>query len=229
MQLLRRFHDLIFADSLDSLAAVPNISIGGWGGWNYAVGSSMLLENAGGKDISAYCILDSDYHTPKEIEARQVNAQAKKVRLHVWRRKEIENYLVIPAVLQRVIASSCSNPPSVEEILEKVFEIAETNRDEVYDNFAESFLLEDKSKGTKVANARARAFLAPIWSNPQEFHHRVSGKTMLSTLSGWSKDRFGVSFGVAAILRMLRREDLIPEIVAVISAIQSNEPFSAEN
>jgi predicted 3-demethylubiquinone-9 3-methyltransferase (glyoxalase superfamily) len=52
---------------------------------------------------------------------------------------------------------------------------------------------------------------------------------MLSTLSGWSKDRFGVSFGVAAILRMLRREDLIPEIVAVISAIQSNEPFSAEN
>jgi hypothetical protein len=57
----------------------------------------------------------------------------------------------------------------------------------------------------------------------------VSGKTLLSSLSEWSKGQYGVSFGIAAILRVLRREDLPAEVVAVISSIEENEHFSIEN
>lgn len=229
MEMLRRFHDLIFPDCLDSIATVPNFPIGGWGGWNYVVGSSMLLENAGGDDIFTYCVLDSDYHTPKEIESRQKDAQAKNVRLHIWQRKEIENYLIVPAAIQRIIAQACATPPSTEEVTSKIMEIAESNRNEVYDNFAESFLLEDRSKGTKVAIGRARAYLDPMWTKGQEPHHRVSGKTLLSALSGWSKSQFGVSFGVTTVLRALKRDDLPSEVVAVISSIQANERFPTES
>jgi hypothetical protein len=229
MQILRRFHDLISPDSLDSLATIPSFPIGGWGGWNYAVGSSMLLQNAGGDEISAYCILDSDYHTPKEVEARQKDAEAKNVRLHVWLRKEIENYIVIPGAIHRVIGQDCTDPPSVEEITIKLLQIAESQKNEVYDNFAESFYLEDKGKGQKTANEKARAFLDPRWSEGNESLHRVSGKTLLSSLSEWSKGQYGVSFGIAAILRVLRREDLPAEVVAVISSIEENEHFSIEN
>ena len=229
MRILRRFHDLVYPDSLDSMASVPNISLGGWGGWNYAVGSAMLLENAGGEEISAYCILDSDYRTPTELDARQKEAQDRNVRLHVWKRKEIENYLAVPAVIQRVIAVGCQKPPSLDEIAEKIVEITEGKKNEVQDNFAESFLLEDKSKGLKSAIAKARAFLDPIWSKSDYSHHRVSGKVLLSALSAWSKSQFGVSFGIPALLRSLRREDLASEVVAVISAIQTNEPFATED
>lgn len=229
MQILRRFHDLIFPESLDSFATVPNISIGGWTGWSYAVGSSMLLQNAGGEDISVFCILDSDYHTPKEKETRQEDAQAKNVRLHIWTRKEIENYLVVPNAIQRIIAQGCAEAPSVEEITTKLLQIAESNKNEVYDNFAESYYLEEKAKGQKTANEKTRKFLDLKWSNGQEPLHRVSGKTLLSSLSAWSKERFGVSFGIAAILRALRREDLSSEVVALISSIQSNEQFSTES
>lgn len=228
MDILRRFYDLVFPDALDSLAAIPNISIGGWSGWSYAVGSSMLLQNAGGEDISAYCILDSDYHTPDEIEARCKDARAKRVRLHIWERKEIENYLVVPAAIWRVISQSCSTPPSIDEIERKISEITETNKNEVYDNFSEFFLQEDRSRGIKAANAKARAHLDPIWLRNGERHYRVSGKTMLSGLSAWSKNQFDVSFGLAAILRSLRREDLPEEVIKVISAIEENEPFSSE-
>jgi energy-coupling factor transporter ATP-binding protein EcfA2 len=229
MQILRRFHDLISPDSLDSLATIPSFPIGGWGGWNYAVGSSMLLQNAGGDEISAYCILDSDYHTPKEVETRQRDAEAKNVRLHVWLRKEIENYLVIPGAIRRVIGQDCTEPPSVDEITTKLQQIAESNKNEVYDNFAESFYLEDKGKGQKTANEKVRAFLDPRWTEGNESLHRVSGKTLLSTLSEWSKGQYGVSFGIAAILHALRREDLPAEVVAVISSIEENEPFSTES
>lgn len=154
VQVLRRFHDLVSPDSLDSLATIPSFPIGGWGGWNYVVGSSMLLQNAGGDDISAYCILDSDYHTPKEIETRQKDAEAKNVRLHIWQRKEIENYLVVPAAIRRIIAHGCKEPPSVEDITAKLLQVAESNKNEVYDTFAESFLLEDRGRDQKSQTER---------------------------------------------------------------------------
>ena len=91
----------------------------------------MLLQNAGGDEISAYCILDSDYHTPKEVEARQKDAEGKNVRLHIWLRKEIENYLVLPGTIQRVIAQGCDEPPSVDEITAKLLQIAESNKNDV--------------------------------------------------------------------------------------------------
>jgi hypothetical protein len=225
MQILRRFYDLVFPESLDSLAIVPNFPIGGWGGWNYAVGSSMLLRNVGGEEISAYCVLDSDYHTPTEIEARQKDAQAKNVRLHVWQRKEIENYLIAPAAIQRIISQSCPAPPTVDEIKRKLVEIAESKKHEVYDNYLESFHVGDKAKGTQTANQRARAYLDPIWAGEFGGLHRVSGKAVLSALSDWSKSVHGVSFGVATILSNLRREDLAEEVEAVLASIEGNEPF----
>jgi hypothetical protein len=228
MQILRRFHELVSPDALDSLATIPSFSIGGWGGWNYAVGSSMLLQNAGGEDISAYCILDADYHTPSEIEARRKDAEVKNVRLHVWQRKEIENYLVAPGAVQRIIARVCTKPPSEDEITAKLMEIAGSHRDDVYDTFAESFLLEDRAKGSKVANGRSRAYLDPLWYGQHGPLHRVSGKVLLSSLSEWSKSQFGVSFGVATILGALKREDLPAEVIAVMSSIEGNERFSTE-
>lgn len=229
MQILRRFHDLTCPETLDSLATVPSFSIGGWGGWNYAVGSSMVVQNAGGEEISTYCILDPDYHTPKEIELRRKDAENKKVRLHVWQRKEIENYLIVPAAIQRIIGQGCDAPPSEGEIIAKLLQLAAENKDEVYDTFAESFLLEDRGKGSKVANQRARAFLDPIWSTEQGALHRVSGKALLSALSEWSKSQYGVSFGVATILGALKREDLPAEVVAVMAAVESNERFPTDS
>jgi len=228
MQMLRRFHELVSPESLDSLATIPSFPIGGWGGWNYAVGSSMLLQNASGDDITAYCILDSDYHIPDEIESRLKDAKSKNVRLHVWKRKEIENYLISPEAIQRIISRNCNNPPSAEEISSKLLDIANSSKHEVYDNFAESFLLADRAKGPKAANVKARELLDPIWQGDQGPLHRVSGKALLSALSEWSKSNFGVSFGVATILGALRRDDLPAEVVAVMLSIESNEPFPLE-
>jgi hypothetical protein len=228
MQILGRFYDLIFPESLDSFAAVPNQSIGGWGGWGYAVGSSLTLHNAGGEAISTYCLLDSDYHTPKEIEDRLKDAADKKVRLHIWSRKEIENYLVVPAAIRRVIAGKCVSPPSIDQIISKLREIAEAVKDDVVDNFADSFRNEDRGKGQQAANRKARELVGLAWSVGEGALHRVSGKGLLSGISEWGKREFGVSFGIAAVLRALRREDLAPEVVGVISAIDANEHFPDE-
>lgn len=228
MQILRRFHDLIFPEALESLATIPNHSVGGWGGWNYAVGSSMLLQNAGGESISTYCILDSDFHTPGEVKRRLNDAYKKNVRLHIWARKEIENYLASPSAIVRIIAENSSTPPAAEDVLNELLKIADANKNETQDSFAESFYNEDRSKGYKVANQSARSLVEMSWSLPNGPLHCVSGKVLLSGISEWSKSNFGVSFGVKSLLRVLRREDIPAEVVAVISAIDANEDLPSE-
>lgn len=68
--ILEQFYNKLYPNSDLPLAIIPNMSIGGWGGWNYAIGTNMFIKSEGGKEVNCYCILDSDYHTHKEIKKR---------------------------------------------------------------------------------------------------------------------------------------------------------------
>jgi len=224
VEILRYFHSLIFPESLESFASQPNLSIGGWSGWQYAVGSAMLIKNAVGEDIRTYCLLDSDFHTPEEIASRLHDASAKRVTLHVWERKEIENYLLVPSLIRRVISRLVSKCPSEEEIAEELDRFAEYSKDEVQDCFAESYYLQDRSKGTASANQKARELINGVWAKGHGAH-RVSGKSAISHLSKWSKDKFGASFGMVTLLREARRNEIDDELVRVLSAIEESSDF----
>ncbi len=93
---LKQFQNVLFPDSADPIDAIPHLSVGGWGGWSYAVGSSMLLSTSIGQNIRSYCIFDRDFHTPAQIAMRKNEAQKKGLSLHIWSKKEIENYLLVP-------------------------------------------------------------------------------------------------------------------------------------
>ncbi len=96
IKFLSLFHQRIFPDADASLETIPNMPIGGWHGWPYAVGSAMLLRNSGGEAITTYCVLDSDYFSEEEKAHRLQQAIDRNVELHIWSRKEIENYLLVP-------------------------------------------------------------------------------------------------------------------------------------
>ncbi|HWN95195.1 MAG TPA: AAA family ATPase, partial [Methylomirabilota bacterium] len=127
--ILKRFQNRLFQMSEKPFDALPNMSIGGWGGWRLVSGSSFFLKNAGGEDILTYCFLDSDYHHDEQIDARYAEAKTHGVELHIWSRKEIENFLIVPSAIQRVIAFGCKaqkTPPTIEEVEEEIDRIAES-------------------------------------------------------------------------------------------------------
>lgn len=103
LTLLKIFQDKLFSASNEPLDALPNFPIGGWGGWNYVVGSSMLLKGGGGEGLAKYCVLDKDYHTAEEIHERYKSATDHRINLHVWSKKEIENYVLLPTTIARHI------------------------------------------------------------------------------------------------------------------------------
>jgi energy-coupling factor transporter ATP-binding protein EcfA2 len=228
--LLKVFQDTMFPDSQVPFRGLPHMSIGGWSGWKLAVGSSMGFRNALGQDIKCYCILDSDYHSPQEIAERYREAHQRGVQLHIWERKEIENYLLVPAAIARLIAKRVANrvtPPSATEIKAKIIAIADDMEDEIFDAMATEFLSNDRSLRQTGANRSARQRIHDLRRNTGDLTSIASGKALLSALAGWSKSEFGVSFSAVNVAGEITIAEMQDELLAVIRGIESGDGLPA--
>jgi hypothetical protein len=227
MSLLRQFHSILYPGAELPLDAIPSLPIGGWSGWQYAVGSSMTLKNAVGDSITTYCILDSDYHSEAEIRARYQDAENRGVNLHVWSRKEIENFLVQPRAIRRVLALRIKDRevPSELEIRDKILEICEQERRSVEDGIASALVQADRKLDVITANKTARTRVDNIWSATSNRPMAVSGKGLLARLSEWTQHEFGIAFGAPAIARHMTAADIPDESKDVIRAIEEGSKF----
>jgi hypothetical protein len=228
LSLLKHFQNRLFPDSAEPIDAMPNLSVGGWGGWQYAVGSSMLLRSSVSQQVRSYCIFDSDFHSTRQIAARHAEATEKGLSLHVWSKKELENYLLVPQAIQRVVQRRTREgrvAPMADVISRKLFALAGEFEYEVMDALAAELLAENKAAGPTQANRAAREKVASVWGTVEGRLSIISGKLLLGRLSEWLQQDYGVSISAAAIARMLLRSEIAEEVVQVLSAIEYGESF----
>jgi hypothetical protein len=219
--ILRRWQAALFPDASEAFDVLPNMGIGGWSGWPYAVGSSMLLRNAGGETIRVYCILDRDYHSEGEVEKRAREAAERGVQLHVWARKEIENYLLIPSLITRVINQFALSKTTTEtEVRDSLGRLADRLRDETLDALAADLHAFDRSGGVARANRLARERVDVAWQSADGRLGIVSGKELLSSLSGWSQAAYGVSLSAARLAGSILAAEVPAEVRRVVGAIE---------
>lgn len=225
--LLKHFHSVLFPDAELPIDAIPSLPIGGWSGWPYAVGSSMTLSNAVGDRVVTYCILDSDYHSEEEIRNRYIEAQNRGVNLHIWGRKEIENFLLQPRAIRRVLAAriKTGEVPSVEELRRKILDICEAERRSIEDGCASALIQANRKLDVITANRSARDKVEKIWQSEDARLAVVSGKTLLSELSKWTQKEFDLAFGPPAIARQMTQSDIPAELAGVIRAIEEGSSF----
>ena len=228
-RLLTDVFDVLFPDDPDGLSATPSMSIGGWTGWPYAIGSSMLLRNSGGEHIAVYCILDSDYHTESQKAARRKQAIDADVRLHIWSRKEIENYLIVPTTIFRAIeerVAKQTKPPSLIEVEQEIDRAIDLLEDETFDGISNEILLDARKLGQVGANKAARNLLKQRWKSRDSRLGVVSGKTVFTHIARWSQDQFGVSLNLSLIARSMRPSEVPLELRRVLEAIAKGEELS---
>lgn len=225
--ILQIWHRTLFPESTDPLGTVPTISIGGWGGWNYAVGTSMLLQNSVGMAIRVYSIFDADYRTPKQLAARKAEAIARGIDLHIWAEKEIENYVLVPEPILRVVQAGATNgrEPSLESISKKIDELVRSLKDECFDSICHEYFIEERGTAIQRANRSARERVAEHWATSEGRRRLVCGKNVLRKLSDWCQKEFGASLNATRIARAMTRDDLSPEIVDLLTKIERQLPL----
>jgi len=159
---------------------------------------------------------------------RLKEAKKKNVELHIWKKKEIENYLLIPDAIYRVLYKRIRKKKElskVNEIQKKINKIVLSLKDFTIDSFAQEIYNLDRSKGISSANRRARKIVEESWNSFDDRISIVSGKEVFSKLSSWSQRKYGVSFGAPAILSEINRNEIDSEITHVIDKIESGYRF----
>jgi energy-coupling factor transporter ATP-binding protein EcfA2 len=226
--ILKHLQNAVLPNSRVPIDTIPSRSIGGWGGWSYAIGSEMFLQNAGGEGIITYCILDSDYHTTEEIDERMQDSKTRDISLHIWKKKELENYLLVPIAIHRLIEQKVPEgkaPPSLYMVVKVLQQIVADLLDDTVDSFATCIQARDRKIVVATANQRARELVAKRWNNLTERLGVVGGKKALARLAEWSQKKFGVSIGATNLAATLTSEEIDSELMDVMSALELNEVF----
>jgi hypothetical protein len=227
MALLKHFHSILYPEGELPIDSIPTLAIGGWSGWTYAVASSMTLKNAVGDNIRTYCIFDSDYHSDEEIRSRYDDAARRGVSIHVWGRKEIENFLLQPRAIRRVLSARVKGRelPSEQEVWQRILTICDQERRSVEDGIASAMVQRNRAIDLINANSAARKVVERIWETESNRPMIVSGKDILARLSEWTTEKFGTSFGAPAIARQIKKEEVPEEMAEVIRAIEEGTDF----
>ncbi len=226
---LKYVHGALCPTSDTPLDIVPNYSIGGWTGWHYAIGSQLLSKTTVGEDVTLYCILDSDYHLTDEISDRQEEARKHGISLHIWKKKEIENYFLVPTAIARFIADRTrnkQNAPTPAMIAQEIDNIIEKLKPTVVGKYADAIQQRDRRLTPSAAMKEASQYLDTFWKDRDTRWDKCPGKETFSQLSAWSQQHFKVSLNAYGILKTMTTDELNPEMTTVIKQIEAGTTFA---
>ena len=113
-----------------------------------------------------------------------------------------------------------NTPPTPAIVTAFLHAACEDEKDTVLDGMAST---QDRKLGPGGANKIARSELHARWEH--ERLHLVAGKTLLSRLSAWVQEHYGVAIGAMALTRAFRPNDIPPEVRNIIANIEEGTPF----
>jgi len=227
---LRYFQSLCFPNSELPFDTIPTIPLGGWGGFHHAIGIAMLLKKTGEDRIRTYCLFDRDYHTDQDIQERYNKAEVHGIDLHIWSRKEIENYLLSSAAVGRIISglSKFGAAPGAADIDMYLDSVVTSLEIETIEALANEIQRRERGLSLQTALQKARALVEPRWETPEGRLSLVSGKRVLSRLSEWAQASFAATVTPKRILRELRSAEIPPEMIKVVTAIEEGSSIATK-
>ena len=215
LKIMTKIAEVIFGNHINSLEVLPHVSLKGFHNLREAFGTSKLFFDETRGMIKCICILDSDYYPNDMIEKKYKEAHDNYLDLHIWKRKELENYLLEPQVLFRL-----SHQPKEKYgiFLKELEKLVDTYEDRVFDQYAEH-ILKYRKIDISTANAEARGYMKDMWTNLENKLALVGGKEFIRCLNGWYKQKFLMNVSVSQIISEFQKDEFDSEIVEIIKNI----------
>jgi len=135
----------------------------------------------------------------------------------IWEKKEIENYLLIPEAIFRIIDKPNAEYDGFRAKLEALID---GQKDEVVLQFANQLQIQDskrKDLGSYVKSARK--YVEQSWGTLERKLSIIGGKYALSLINSWIKSNHHKHCSQATILSAIKAEDISSEMVEVIRAL----------
>lgn len=207
LRLLKRFHDVLVPSSDQALDLVPTFPLHSWEDWPYVVAMKRAIDASTDSPPEAVCLLGRGLHSIGEMSDRHIQAEADGIDLHVWQRRELANYLLVPDAIERAARSFNPDGPSAPIIARQLDRIMQA---------------------LAIKLSATNPNLAEFLSTREGQLACVPARLVLLRLSAWLKSEHACRVGLPDIVSALHATDLVPEVHRVVEAVDAGRAVSAE-
>lgn len=194
------------------------VPMGGFENWAQVTPFKWLIDEFLEESVVVYVILDRDFRCDESVEAIRKKLRRIGAKPHVWRRNELENYLLSPACLARI---SGTDQAWISSALD---EAAAELEDEVYAEIFSAEARRHKGAGMspKTVSQEAKHRADEAWKSPARRLEIGGGKELLRLLNQrlqGAKKHGLTDRGIAA---KLRTDEIPREIKTLLASIEED-------
>jgi ABC-type cobalamin/Fe3+-siderophores transport system ATPase subunit len=170
-----------------------------------------------GQAVRVFVIADRDYHP--DVARLEQELAGPNMEVHVWRRCEIENYLLEIKVIRRLLRDRHDTPtllePPLEEEFQRLLEASRANADDgLVQAYDELRRRERQPWDAATMNRMAREYLDAHW-RAERLQLADAKDIVLPGLKRWLQEQGLPAFSDQGLAQSFTRDDLDPEIVDV--------------
>lgn len=215
IKLLSRFAQRLSIEGRTEMVDLPCVPLGGFSRLKEAYGTARLFFDETSGEIKCYCILDRDYRSDQEVNSTRQEAGTNHLNLHIWDRKEIENYLIVPEAFFRITHLPQEKH---EEFMTEIAGIIDGFKSHVQDEYGQ-FLQQAYKMQYMECSVKAREYMEQHWTNMNEKIRIVPGKEVLRRIRDHMKKRYKASCTDDAIIRSILPEEVDNELIETIKLL----------
>jgi len=194
------------------------VELGGFSNWTRLLDVDWLFQTALGEAIGCYVLLDRDYRSDDEVEDICRRLNSRNVRVHIWERKELENYFLIPSALCRAVAHKLEPGSDAAEVAHAVQRqlqavIAGMREDILAGLISAKFKRECRS-GVDIGTlhkATSTAFDSQ-WRDATFRIRTCPGKDIFAKMNRWLQAEYQMSVSPSAVVRFVENAEFDPEL-----------------
>ena len=218
-KILSAFQSVLYPQDLHPIITFPKAFVDGWRGWEKAASIADVF-TLNRMHVNLYLIFNPGYRTAEEVRQRRRDAKAGGINLHIWEKKEIDNYAINPDVILRYLnLNKRHGSVSLDLINAKIHAIINEMRDDVLNGMTVELQMNDNGRG-ESAMEEAWEELKERWFEPTDV---ISGRKFFNLLSLWTIENYGVSISARQVVPCFRAEEVPYEVEYVISKIMREE------
>lgn len=179
-----------------------------------------------GYDLKGYSIIDRDLKPDDLVQDIIEKSKKKQVTSHVWRLHEIENYLLKPSVIAKVVnRKSAMSQISESDVKNLILESSNELRQDMEDCLSETLFRWSRKKGdaldVSAANRLAREIIESKWNDWNSLLTIIPGKEVLKKVKRKIQSSHNVSFSDLELASEFTPDEIDSEVKEVLSQIHS--------
>ena len=218
MSIIRELAKTIGADHLAGERNCAVIEIKGFSNWVQVEPFKWFVSDFLDGSVEVFVLLDRDYRPDAEVIEVRSTLEAIDIHAHIWKRKELENYLLDPEALARASNSTSSY------ISSQLASITDDMTEDILGQFAEKrhFSSPSGSKDMARTFSDTSRELRPRTEDPDWRLHRYPAKKILNALNKTLQQAGHTTVSTKNLARQLRPSEIPDEMCNWLYEVDSS-------